>query len=310
LARAKLKANEKQVEGAERRFAGGDGVIPDVREARSRRDLARADLIKAEDARIVALRELQEMIGYTPVRLTALKRNFRPQPLVPQAEASWLAMAMADNPEIRSAMQDLRVSDHEIDRAFGGHLPTLDLVVARRDVDAETISTRDQSSNTTDFGFELVLPIYSGGRVSAQVEQARYNRERAEQELAATRERVAVEVARQYQGVVTGARRIEALESAVASGEEALKATEMGYRLGTRTILDVLDAEDRVFQSRLDLTEARLKYTLAHLSLAAAVGRLDSAAIQQVDTTYFGPEQVAWRGVRQPSTAGSGIRRF
>src|SRR5690606_19720063 len=230
-----------------------------------------------------------------PHRADGLARNFKPQPPVPRTEAGWLAIAMADNPAIRAAEQELRVSGHDVDRTFGGHLPTLELVAARRNVDAETISTRDQSSNTTAIGIELSLSLYSGGRVSAQVEQARHNRDRAVQELAATREQVAVEIARQYQGVMTGAQRIAALELAVRSSEEALKATEMGYQLGTRSILDVLDAEDQVFRSKLELTESRLQYALAHLSLAAAAGHLDGEAIQRVDDTYFGREQVALR---------------
>src|SRR5690606_24446503 len=185
LSRNKLKANEIQVKVAQRRFEGGDGIIPEVREAQSRRDLARADLIKAEDALIVARRELQEMLGQTPLQLTALKRDFTPRGPDPATEGHWLAVAMANNAESRAAQQNLHVSHHEIDRSFGGHLPTLDLVVARRIVDAETISTRDQSSHTTAIGFHLSLPIYSGGLVSAQVQQARHNRERAAQELAA-----------------------------------------------------------------------------------------------------------------------------
>src|SRR5690606_36768007 len=191
-------------------------------------------------------------------------------------------------PSIRSAEQNMHVSDHEIDRSFGGQLPTLDLVVARRDVDAETITTRNQTSNTTTVGIELVLPIYSGGRVSAQVEQSRHNHEKAQQELAASCEEIAVEVARQDHAVVSGAQRIDALEQAVLSSVEARKATDMGYCLGTRSIVDVLDAEDQIFQSRLDLTEARLQYTLARLSLAGAAGRLDADVIQQVDEAYFG----------------------
>lgn len=296
LATSKLRANEKQVTIAQRRFEGGDGTLPELREARSRRDLAHADLIVAEDERIVARRELQEMIGHAPVRLTALRRDFEPQPLVPASEAQWRAIAMAGNPEIRAGEQNLRVASHEIERTFGGHLPALDLVMARRNVDAETISTRDQSSNTTAIGIELSLPVYAGGLVSAQVRQARHNHERFARELAATRERVAVEVTRQYQGIVTGARRIAALVQAVASSEEALKATEMGHRLGTRTMLDVLDAEDRVYRSRLDLTQARLQYTLAHLSLAAAAGRLDAAAIDRIAATYFSPAKDSSKG--------------
>lgn len=293
LARDRLQANEQQVRAAEHRLEGGAGIMPEVREAQSRRDLARADLIKAQDALIVARRELQEMIGYSPLLLTTLKRNFKPQALVPATEANWLSMAMAGNAEIRSAEQSLRVSDHEIDRTFGGHLPTLDLIAARRVVDAETISTRDQSSHTTAIGIQLSLPIYTGGLVSAQVRQARHSHEQAIQEFAATRERVGVEVTRHYQAVVTGAQHIDALVLAVESSAEALKATEMGHRLGTRTILDVLDAEDQTFRSRLDLTQARLQYALARLQLAAVAGRLDAAVIEMIDDNYFGPDRVA-----------------
>lgn len=295
LAKGKLQANEKQLKAAQRRFDGGEGTIPDVRETQSRRDLARADLIKAEDALIVAQRELQEMLGKAPLQLTALKRNFEPQPLVPATEGNWLTMAMANNAEIRSGEESLRVSDQEIDRTFGGHLPTLDVVAARRKVDAETISTRNQSSTTTSIGIQLGLPIFSGGLVSAQVKQARHNRDRAAQELAAARERVAVEVTRQYQAVVTGAQRIEALVLAVRSSAEALKATEMGYQMGTRSVIDVLDAEEQIYRSQLDLTQARLEYALARLNLAGVVGRLDAAAIDAIDSTYFGPEKIVLR---------------
>ena len=292
LAKSKLQANEKQLKAARHRYDGGEGTMPDVRETQSRRDLARADLIKAQDALIVAQRELQEMLGQAPLQLTALKRNFKPQPLVPVTEGNWLAMAMASNAEIRSGHENLRISDQEIDRTFGGHLPTMDIVVARRKVGAETIATRNQSSTTTAVGIQLALPIYSGGLVSAQVEQARHNRNRAAQELAAIRERVAVEVTRQYQAVVTGAQRIEALVLAVKSSGEALKATEMGYQMGTRSVIDVLDAEEQIYRSQLDLTQARLEYALARLTLAGVVGRLDAAVIDTVDSIYFGPEKI------------------
>ena len=292
LAKGKLQANDKQLKASQRRLDGGEGTIPELRETLSRRDLSRADLIKAEDGLIVARRELQEMLGEAPSQITSLRRDFTPQPLVPATEQDWLSMAMANNAEIHSALQNLRVSDQEIDRRFGGHLPTLDVVAARRKVDAETLSTRDQSSITTSIGIQLALPIYSGGLVSAQVKQARHNRERAAQELAATRERVAVEVTRQFQAVVNGARRIDALALAVESSAEALKATEMGYQMGTRTVLDVLDAEEQSYRSQLDLTQARLQYALARLTLAGAAGQLNAAAIDNIDSTYFGPDQI------------------
>ncbi|RTZ43170.1 channel protein TolC [Candidimonas sp. SYP-B2681] len=295
LAQSKLDANEKQITVAQRRYDGGEGTVTDVHEAKSRRDLARADLIKAEDALVVARRELQEMVGSAPLRISMLKRDFKPGVLIPATQEDWLVAAMAGNSEIRSGQEGVRISDQEVDRTFGGHLPTLDIVAARRVVSGETISTRDQDSSTNSFGIQVALPIFSGGLTSAQVGQARHNRDRASQELAATRERVAVEVTRQYQAVVSGAQRISALVTAVESSAEALRAIEMGYQAGTRSIVDILDAQDLLYQSRLDLTQARLQYVLARLSLAGAASTLDARAIDSASDAYFGPEQVILR---------------
>lgn len=288
----KLQANEKQIVAAQRRYDSGEGTVTDVREAQSRRDLSRADLIQARDRLVVARRELQEMVGGSPLSLTTLTPNFTPQPLNPGSLSDWVAMAMQQNAEIRTGEQGLRIAGQEIHRTFGGHLPSLDLVVARRDVTNETISTRNQDSLTTSMGIQLALPIFSGGLTSAQVSQSRHNRDRASQELAATRERVAVEVNRQYRAVVSGAQRIAALVVAVQSSEEALKAIEMGYQAGTRSIVDILDSQDQLYRSKLDLTQARLEYVLARLMLAGAAGGLSATVIDGVDEVYFGPDKV------------------
>ncbi|NYT58703.1 TolC family outer membrane protein [Alcaligenaceae bacterium] len=292
LSQSKLDANEKQLVAAQHHFDGGEGTITDVHEAKSRRDLARADVIQAQDRLLVARRELQEMIGSAPVVLTTLKDDFKPQPLTPGALSDWQAMAMAGNAEVRTSEQGLRISTEEIDRTFGGHLPTLDIVASRRDVTSETLSTRNQDSNTTNLGIQVTVPLFSGGLTSAQVKQARHNRDRAAEELAATRERIAVEVTRHYQGVVSGAQRIAALQVAVESSKAALTATERSFEAGTRSMTDILDAQDQYYRSQLDLTQARLQYVLARLMLSGAAGTLSSTTIDTASQTYFGPKQV------------------
>lgn len=287
LARNNLEANEKHIVAAQRRFDSGEGTITDVRETNSRRDLSRAELIQRKDALVVARRELQEMVGVSPDSLVALTPKFSPRPLTPPTQADWMAMAMAGNAEIRSGEEGVRVAEREIDRSFGGHLPSVDLVAARRVVESETISTRNQDSATTSVGVQVNLPIFSGGLTSAQVDQARHNRDRSRSELAATRERIAVEVTRQYQGVVSGSERIRALEVAVQSTAEALHAVERGYQAGTRSVVDILDAQDQVYRSQLDLTQARLEYVLARLMLSAAAGTLDSSVMDDINRQYF-----------------------
>lgn len=296
LAKSRLQANEKQVFAAQRRFEGGEGTVIDVRESKSRRDLSRANVIVAEDVLIVAQRQLQEMLGGSPERLTTIRRDFKPQVISLHKQPIWLAKAKADNAEVRSARLNIEISDHEVDRTFGGHLPTVDLIAARRKVSGETISTRYQHSTVNSVGIQITVPIFSGGLTSAQVSQARHNKDRAVYELEAVQEGVAVEVTRQYQAIVSGERRLEALAAAVESSTVALKSIEMGYQAGTRSMLDVLDAEDQLYRASLDLTQARLEYVLAHLTLYAATNSLDATVIDAIDKAYFGPEQIVLTG--------------
>ncbi|UYO92786.1 TolC family outer membrane protein [Pollutimonas sp. M17] len=293
LAQNKLDANEKLQMVARHRFDNGEGTITDIRQAASRRDLSRADLIAARDAMVIAQRELQEMVGPSPLRLAALKPDFQAQPLSPPSLAQWQSAALAGSGEIRSSEQNLRIAADEVDRSFGGHLPTLELVAARRLASNETIATRYQDSSTTEIGVQVSLPIYSGGLTSALVDQAGHNRDRALHELAATRERTAVEVTRQYHAVVSGAQRINALIVAEQSGVQALEAVEAGFAAGTHSMVDILDTQDQLYRSRLDLAQSRLEYVLARLMLSAASGGLDAQLIQRTSEQYFGKGRVA-----------------
>lgn len=305
LARNNLQANEKHIEVAQRRYDSGEGTVTDVRETSSRRDLSRAELIQRQDALVVARRELQEMVGVSPDQLVALTPKFPLLPLDPPTLSDWMAMAMAGNAEIRSGEEGLRVAEAEIDRNFGGHLPSVDLVAARRVVERESISTRNQESATTSVGVQVNLSVFSGGLTSAQVDQARHNRDRARSELAATRERIAVEVTRQYQGVVSGAQRIRALEVAVESTAAALEAVERGYQAGTRSVVDILDAQEQVYRSKLDLTQARLEYVLARLMLSAAAGTLDATVIETINQHYFDSQHIDVLHASMPVPAGT-----
>lgn len=287
LAENNLAANEKHIIAAQRRFDSGEGTVTDVRETSSRRDLSRAELIQRRDALLVARRELQEMVGASPVSLATLTPTFSPRTLKPATLAEWTDLAMRGNAEIRAGLEGVRIAEREVERAFGGHLPSVDLVASRRVVEKETISTRNQNSATTSVGVQVNVPIFSGGLTSAQVDQARHNRDRAQSELAATREKVAVEVTRQYQAVVSGAERIRALEVAVESSADALVAVERGYQAGTRSVVDILDAQEQVYRSRLELTQARLEYVLARLMLAAAANSLDASLIDDINQQYF-----------------------
>lgn len=293
LAENRLAADEQNIDIARRRYQGGEGTVTDVEEATSRRDLSRADLIQARDALVVARRELQEMTGAPVLAIHDLAPDFRPRPLDPPALEAWLARAQAANADVQAGQQSLRVADREVDKAFGGHLPTVGGVAYRSVNQSDSISTLNQESYLTAAGVQISVPIFSGGQTQAQVRQARHNRDQTGHQLEATREKVAVDTTRQYQGVVSGAERIAALETAVNTSAQALEAMRKSYIGGTRSITDILDAQDQLYKAQRDLIQARLQYVNARIGLDAVAGALDDAAIAAAARTWFGSAAVA-----------------
>jgi protease secretion system outer membrane protein len=291
LASAKLKAFEQQVSAAQRRFDLGDGTITDVDQATARRDLAKAELIEAQDRLVVALRQLQEMLGEAPQHVATLQEGFPTPGLHPSELQSWLDKAQANNPALKARNISRGVAEEEIKRAQSGHWPTLDLVVGYTDSQSDSLSTINQQNRYSSAGLEFNMPLFAGGGVSARVRQAIASRDQASEDVNATREEVFSSITREFRGVQSGQARIRALETAVTSSERAQDSAKKGFLAGSSTNVDILNAEEQVFIARRDLLEAKLRYLLARLQLAAAVGLLGDDDINQANA-YLGPELV------------------
>lgn len=291
LSSAKLKSIEQQVAAAQRRFKLGDGTVTDVDQSTARRDLAEAELIEAEDNLVVALRLLQELLGDVPRQLATLYPDFPTPPLQPDDLQAWLQKAQQNNPALRARQYSQRIAEEEVKRASSGHWPTLDLVLGYTDSDSDSVTTVDQQNRYSSIGVEFTMPLYAGGGVSARVRQATASREQASEEVNASREEAFSATTRQFHGVQSGQARIRALEKAVASSERAQDSARKGFLAGSSTNLDILNAEEQVFIARRDLLEAKLRYLLARLQLAAAVGLLGEDDIRQANA-YLGPELV------------------
>lgn len=289
LANAKLKAFEQQVSASQRRFDLGDGTITDVDQATARRDLAKAELIEAQDRLVVALRLLQEMIGEEPRQVATLQERFTMPLLHPGNLQAWLDKARTHNPVLKARDFNQSIADEEVNRAKGGHWPTLDLVLGYTDNESESLSTINQQNRYASAGLEFNMPLYAGGGVSARVRQAVASREQASEEGNAAREEVFSSITREFRGVQSGQARIKALETAVVSSNRAQDSAKKGFLAGSSTNVDILNAEEQVFIARRDLLEAKLRYLLARLQLAAAVGLLGEDDILQANA-YLGPE--------------------
>ncbi|MBM7062099.1 TolC family outer membrane protein [Pseudomonas sp. UL073] len=289
LAKSKLDAFEEQLASANRRHELGAGTITDIDESAARRDLADAELIEAQDNLVVATRLLEEYIGETPESLTTLRPTFDTPPLQPSNLQDWLVKAQSDSPLIHARRYTHDLAEEEVNRAKAGHWPTLDFVAGYTAGESETISTLDQRNRYGSIGLEVNVPIYSGGSVSALSRQATANREKAWEELNATRQEVISGTTREFRGIQSGAARIHALERAVDSNEKSLTSTRKSFENGFSTNSDILDAEELLYGARRDLFEAKVRYLMSRLRLASSVGSLGDDDINHVND-YLGPE--------------------
>lgn len=289
LAKAKLKAFEEQVTSTQRRFDLGDGTITDVDEATARRDLALAELIEAQDSLLVARRLLQEYLGEVPEQLATLRESFPTPPLEPSSLPDWVLKAQSDNPVLQARRYSVSAAEEEVNKAKAGHWPTLDFVLGYTSADSESVSTLNQRNDYGSVGVEMNIPLYSGGFVSARARQAVATRDQTQEEFNAAREEIISGTTREFRGVQSGEARVRALEKAVTSSEKSLDSSKKGFLAGTSTNVDILNAEELVFTARRNLFEAKLRYLLSKLRLAAAIGALGDDDIDQANT-YLGPE--------------------
>jgi len=280
---AETRALERQLDQAEQRFQVGLSAITDVHEARARYDDARARLIVAQNDLDDAREQLQTLTGKAPGKLVPLKEELplkKPDPSDPEA---WVKSAVQQNPALEARRQAAEVADERIDIARSGHYPTLDLRATHFDNTDNSNSLFSASTVGETYSVQLSVPIFSGFAVSSQVDQAGYNYSAALQDVEQQQRGVVRETRDQYRAVIAGLSEIEARRQAVVSAQSALDATEAGFEVGTRTIVDVLISQQQLFQAQRDLAQARYNYLLSTLRLKQAAGVLSAQDLRQIN---------------------------
>ncbi len=282
FARAEKTAIARQREQAQQRFDVGLIAITDVREARARYDLAVTQEIQAQDRLDSAREALREIIGRMPEALVPLQGSVplvRPDPADVDA---WVRAAMKGNLALRAAQAALDSARQEVKRQRAGHYPTLDLTASYSYLDNNFGGVFPLERNDASIGVELNLPLFTGGLTSSRVREALAKYQQALEELQRQRRAVVRQTRDAYRGVNTQIRQVKALEQALKSTETALEAAKAGFDVGTRTIVDVLDAQREWHRSRRDLARARYDYILNSLRLKQAAGTLAPADIERV----------------------------
>ncbi len=291
FARADERAVKRQLDQAEQRFEVGLTAITDVHEARARYDASRAAAINAANALDDAREALAELTGQYLQNLQGLDENFRPSMPEPADLDQWVQTALNENPVLRSRALALEAAQQDIATARSAHLPTLGLTAGRNggpswgDAVLASGFTRPASSETlgSSISLNLNIPLYTGGRVQSQVRQAVYTRDANEDRLEQERRAVTRQTRNAYRAVVAGISEIEARAQALVSARSALEATEAGFEVGTRTIVDVLLSQQVLTSAQRDYSNARHNFLVNGLALKQAAGVIDVQDIAAVN---------------------------
>jgi outer membrane protein/protease secretion system outer membrane protein len=277
------------VDAAKKGFAAGSGTRTDVDDAQSRLDMALAMELEARQNQDLTRRQLQLLIDQPVAQLAKLDvRALKLSPPEPASLDQWTQKAEQASPEIKAMQARLEQARREVSKSQAGHLPTLDAVAQWSNSGSDNITRINSRYENKSIGLQLNIPIYTGGYVNSTIRQAVAEKTRAEESLEALRRDLGVRVHKEYRGVSEGIMRVRALEQAARSAEQMMKSTQMSFKAGSRTQLDVLNAQQQYTMALRDLTQARFVYLMSKVKLAALSGDDAVASIDEVNASLVG----------------------
>ncbi|WP_229422908.1 TolC family outer membrane protein [Telluria aromaticivorans] len=287
VAEAELAAVRRQRDRAQARFDVGQGNITDVREAQARMDAVTTKQVAIQATLDLRREEFRETTGAAPAGLAPLAAKVQPRPPEPAALGPWHARGESRSTLVLAKQSEMEIARSEMGKHHLGSRPTLDLVASyggKYQSGGLSPLVAPDGDRTGSIGLMLNVPLYAGGAINSRQREAAARLGQAEQELAAARREVRLKVQEGYLAVTTGVSRVAAQEQALVSARSALEATTRGRDVGTRTELDVLDAQQRLYSAELDLVQGRADYLLGRLRLSAAAGELDESSLRALGT--------------------------
>ena len=284
-------AISRQLEQAEKRFEVGLIAITDVQEAKAARDSAAAAVIAAKRQLASAEELLREI---TAEKYTVLSKPGDAMPLKspdPADEAQWVERSMEQNLALISSRLAADIARDNVRAAFGGHLPELDLVASKSKVETSSainfvsgnVGTRLSDTEDESYTLQVTMPLFSGGAAQSRVRQSEFQWRAARERLTRVSRQTERQARDAYLGVLSEISRVNALRQALESSQTALKATEAGYEVGTRTAVDVLEGRRSLAVAQTNYSRSRYDYILNVMRLRLASGTLDRATLEEVN---------------------------
>ncbi|MCZ2415448.1 MAG: TolC family outer membrane protein [Burkholderiales bacterium] len=296
--RAQMRAISEQLAAARRNFEVGTATITDQQEAQARYDLASAQEIAARNDLEVRRAALAQLIGQPVGELDVLRPGLALEGPQPAREADWVRDARDNNLAVQQQRIAGEIARREIDRQRYGHYPTVDVVGSLQRAENAAYNFVGMRTDSAVLGLQLSIPIYAGGGIEARVREATASHARSQSDLEHAR-RQAEQGARQaYLGLNSGLAQVNALEAAERSSRLALESNLLGYQVGVRINIDVLNAQQQLYSTQRDLARARYDALLNGLRLKATAGALGEADVAQVNALLVPP--ASGRRVEKP----------
>ncbi len=283
---AQKTAVAEQLAAAKRNFEVGTTTVTDSREAQARYDLVLAQEIAASNDLLVKKLALDQLVGRSGASPKPLAAPVTLPVVQPASAETWVEQALKQHPAVRQADKAFEIAEVEVQKAQAGHKPTLDLVgqyQVARGPNSNFPTAGNVRTNNASVGLQFNLPLYAGNAIENRVREALalVEKSRADRETALRNISQAIRSA--YFGVVSGTSQVKALEAAEASSQSALDANKLGYQVGVRINIDVLNAQSQLFQTKRDLAVARYNVLVGQLRLKQAGGVLKADDLQPVN---------------------------
>jgi outer membrane protein len=319
-ARALDRSVKRQLDQAEKRLEVGLAPITDVHEARARYDSANADSIAAANALDDAYESLAEITGQPVEHLKGLATDFQPENSDTRTLEDWVKIAEDTNPTLKADQEALAAAEKDVGTARSGHYPTLSATASynddanwgdstRRTFPASSPLNFGNSRTGTSFGLTLNVPIFSGFATQSRVRQALDLRDVAADQLEQQKRAITHQTRTAYRSLIAGKAEVEARRLAVVSAQAAYEAGEAGLEVGTRTIVDVLIAQQQLFLARTEYARARNAFMVNLLKLRQAAGILEVADLESVNRALVADADAALDDTDTDTDADSKKRR-
>ena len=284
--KAQKAAVAEQLASAKRNFEVGTATITDTREAQARFDLVTAQEIAAENELRVKKIALDQLVGQNDTQPLVLAQPLALPALLPNDVNAWVAQSESSHPNLQQSRIALDVAQLETQKAQAGHKPTLDLTASYSKIDNQNGSSSnaiDSRVNAGSIGLAFNLPLFAGFSTQNRIKETLALEDKARNDLEGTQRAIAQATRTAFFGVLSGQGQVNAFEAAEASSQSALDANKLGYQVGVRINIDVLNSQSQLYDTKAKLAKARYDVLLGGLKLRQANGTLKADDLQSVN---------------------------